>query len=72
MPVATIALLGMQSQRCAGMPTMLHVQWWSADHVTSAPIDAAIAAALFLAGPPPMITNRTAMQSRLRGAGRLP
>ncbi len=56
LPVATIALLGMQSQRCAAPPTMSR-----SIIVTSAPIDAATVAAVLPAGPPPMITNRTAM-----------
>ena len=67
LPVATMALLGMQSQRCAAPPTMSR-----SIMVTSAPIDAATVAAVFPAGPPPMITSRTAMRSRLRGARRLP
>ena len=63
LPVATIALLGMQSQRCAAPPTMSR-----SIIVTSAPSDAATVAAVLPAGPPPMITNRTGMWSRLRAA----
>src|SRR4029077_19725407 len=54
LPVAIIALLGMQSQRCAAPPTMSR-----SIIVTSAPSDAATVAAVFPAGPPPMITKRT-------------
>ena len=55
LPVATIALLGMQSQRCAAPPMMSR-----SINVTSAPSDAATVAAVFPPGPPPMITKRTA------------
>ena len=55
LPVATIALLGMQSHRCAAPPTTSRSM-----SVTSAPSDAATVAAVLPAGPPPMITKRTA------------
>src|SRR5882724_6755114 len=61
LPVATIALLGMQSQRWAAPPTMSR-----SIIVTSAPSDAATVAAVLPAGPPPMITKRTGTVRRLR------
>ena len=57
----------MQSQRCAAPPTMSR-----STSVTSAPSDAATVAAVLPAGPPPRITNRTAIRSRLRGSGAYP
>ena len=53
-PVATIALLGMQSHKCAAPPMMSR-----SIKVTSAPSDAATVAAVLPPGPPPMITKRT-------------
>jgi hypothetical protein len=53
-PVAIIALLGMQSHRCAAPPMMSR-----SIMVTSAPRLAATVAAVLPAGPPPMITKRT-------------
>src|SRR4029079_870250 len=56
LPVAIMALDGMQSFRCAAPPMI-----WFSIIVTSAPKDAATVAAVFPAGPPPMITKRTGM-----------
>ena len=59
-PVAIIALDGMQSHRWAAPPTTS-----CSITVTSAPSRAAWVAAVFPAGPPPMITKRSAMAPRL-------
>src|SRR5262249_31559030 len=67
LPVFTIALLGMQSHRCAAPPMMSR-----SIIVTSAPSDAATVAAVFPAGPPPMITKRTAMGTRVRAGSTYP
>src|SRR5438309_9773901 len=61
-PVAIMALDGMQSHRWAAPPTTSR-----STSVTWAPRRAACVAAWLPAGPPPMITNRTATLPRLRG-----
>ena len=55
-PVAIIAFEGMQSHRWAAPPTRSR-----STRVTSAPKRAAVVAAWFPAGPPPMITKRCGM-----------
>ena len=55
-PVAIIVLDGMQSQRWAAPPTTSR-----STIVTCAPSLAAYVAAVFPAGPPPMITKRNTL-----------
>ena len=64
-PVAIIAFDGMQSQRCAAPPITS-----SSMTVTSAPRRAAWLAAVLPAGPPPMITKRSATARGYRSASR--
>src|SRR3954471_2411662 len=64
-PVAIIAFDGMQSHRCAAPPTTSR-----STMTTSAPNRAAWVAAVLPAGPPPTITKRMAIATRL--VSRLP
>ena len=59
-PVAIIVFDGMQSHRWAAPPTMSR-----STIVTSAPRRAAQVAAVLPAGPPPMMTKRSATPLRL-------